>query len=157
MHTASLKSALGSFALLSSAALVLLVPAARAQQQSSLHLVVKIPFAFQINSQSLPPDTYDVKRFSNYSLVLLGERSHQSGVVAIRSTTEVSRPDHASLFFRQYGDQYFLLRIQSTGDRVAMECVRGRAEKQAAQAQALLTKQPKAPTSVEVALAQRVR
>lgn len=155
MNIAFFRSALGSFALISSAALVLLVPAARAQQQqSSLHLVVKIPFAFEINSQSMPPDTYDVRRFTNNSIVLLGQRSHDSGIVAIRSTTEIRQPDHASLFFRRYGDQYFLLRILSTGNRIAMDCAQSRAEKQAAHAQALLTKQQAAPTSVEVALTQ---
>ena len=156
MHTASLRSAVGSLVLIFGAGLPpAKAPQAVAQSQhSGLFLVAAIPFPFQVGSQQMPPDTYTFRRYTEHFVIIQGERSHVYGQLAVIGGADPKPIDHSSLIFRRHGDQYFLGRINAVASQLRLECSPGGAEKRAVQAQELLTRQRPTPPSIEVALTQ---
>jgi hypothetical protein len=103
-----------------------------------------IPFAFQTPSQTLPAGKYRIDRESINLLRLEGPGV--GGFVVTHEATKSHASDHGVLVFERYGDTYYLRQIWTAGEKVGLECPKGRREKESMQA-----KNNTAPSTIEVA------
>jgi hypothetical protein len=114
--------------------------------QSRTTLVVNIPFAFQTDKQILPAGMYHIERESD-SIVLLHGPGNAAGLVMMYGTSKTHPPDHGTIVFDRYGDQYFLRQVWTAENPNGLECAKSHAEKAA-----LIAQNNQAPTTVELAV-----
>jgi hypothetical protein len=88
---------------------------------------VNIPFAFQTPTRTLPAGTYLIHRKSDHLIWLEGPGS-VGGFVMTYDAIKSHAPDRGVVVFDRYGDKYFLSQIWTAGDKVGLECPKGRAE-----------------------------
>ena len=105
-----------------------------------------IPFAFQLESKTLPAGTYRVHRESP-DLIRLEGPGNTGGMVLMHTAMKTEAPDHGFLSFDRTGDKYYLRQIWTAGNANGLECAKSRAEKAA---QVAMNKEP--VSTVELAL-----
>ena len=104
------------------AALALFAAAGEARAQSPVNIRVNVPFDFYVGDRLLPAGEYKVRRVvegvSNTLVVAgRGERAaRQTSVVESRREADATR-----LVFHRYGEQHFLVRIWTVGEREGRE------------------------------------
>ncbi len=111
---------------------------------------VKIPFAFQTPTQTLPAGKYRVVLESN-NLVRLKGAGSVGGFVLTRGAIRTYDSQHGTVVFDRYGDKYYLHQIWTAGSRSGLECGKSPAERQAAK-ESLQAGNSQAPTTIELAL-----
>lgn len=103
---------------------------------------VNIPFAFQTANRTLPAGIYRIHRKSDHLILLEGPGSAR-GFAITYDAIQSHASDRSVLIFDRYGDKYFLSQIWTAGDRMGLECAKGRAESLEAK-----NKQPPSSTSL---------
>ena len=122
------KQPLMAFTMLS---LVVALAVTSISAQSNHYFQVTIPFEFAINSKTLPPGEYIVKRVSSdkpgwLSISSINGRTGLSVLThGVRARTLLAE---SKLVFRRYGDQYFLSQVWEAGDSDGHELRKSRSE-----------------------------
>ena len=87
-----------------------------AKGQEPDQLVVNIPYEFVVAGKTLPAGTYKVNRISANDERALAIRSFESRATVLVLTSEIAdttASEHASVSFRQVGEQHLLSKIQT--------------------------------------------
>jgi hypothetical protein len=103
----------------------LFAAAASANAQLSSPIRVKIPFDFTVRNKTLPAGEYLISRvqgLSDIDILSISNVNTYATVVYRTHSVDVAAPtDLATLVFHRYGDQYFLARILSSGEKEGNE------------------------------------
>jgi hypothetical protein len=95
--------------------------AARAQDETGVELVSKVPFAFVVGGVRLPPGDYVVKEIADgVAFAIEGADGHAIVLTQASESPAEGSDAEPGLGFKKYGDVYFLARI-SPRDGVARE------------------------------------
>lgn len=108
-------------------------PVVRAQAPNGM--VVRIPFAFSVEQQTLPAGEYRILPMDGGRLLF--RRSDGKAYTTVFSIPVRSRVPAASgkLIFHQYGAQYFLSQLWAPGLEVGRELLQSRKEQEMAKKQ----------------------
>ena len=111
-------------------ALALFAAAGAARAQSPVNIRVNVPFDFYVGDRLLPAGEYTVRRAVagvTNTLIVAGR-----GERAARQTSRVEssrEADATQLVFHRYGEQHFLVRIWTVGEREGREFRRSKRER----------------------------
>jgi hypothetical protein len=111
--------------------------------QSDMRLEVNIPFEFSITNHVLPAGEYTVSRLAQNGQNVLVIRSVGCSVHEVFLTLPTRArtiPNQSALVFHQYGDQYFLSKIWTSGNDTGRELGESRAELELIRATSALAK-----------------
>ena len=89
---------------------------------------------------------YRIERESD-SVILLRGPGKAAGLVMMYGTSKTHPPDHGTIVFDRYGDEYFLRQVWTAENPNGLECAKSRAEKAA-----LIAQNNQAPITVELAV-----
>ena len=98
--------------------------AVSASTQSARRIVVDIPFDFVVEKKTLPAGVYTIKNISRNSdaTLLIRSADGREAALVVTNPVEVSAAQKESkLVFRQYGDQYFLSQVWTSGGNVGRQ------------------------------------
>ena len=103
----------------------LFAAAASANAQLSSPIRVKIPFDFTVRNKTLPAGEYIISRAEGLSDINTLSISNVKTYATVAYSThpvDVAAPNNRpTLVFHKYGDQYFLARILSSGEKEGNE------------------------------------
>lgn len=89
-----------------------------------------IPFDFSINNHTLPAGEYMVERIYDGNGLRIRSVSGTDSITLLTNSVQVSpRQGAGKMVFHRYGDQYFLYRVWSSGERLGNEARASRAER----------------------------
>jgi len=94
-------------------ALLLLTFGALAQSSQSRF---NIPFEFHVGAATLPPGLYLVSPQGVSNIMLIRSEDNRHNVmVSTGAVQKLKTPEHSSLIFNRYGEDYFLSEVWTTG------------------------------------------
>jgi hypothetical protein len=99
-------------------------------QNSSLDLVVNVPFDFRSGSESMPAGQYEIRELSDHYLLIRKSDQPRAQILPASIAEAPSLPDHSSLVFHRYGNQYFLHQIWLRGQAEGFKCRTSHAERE---------------------------
>jgi hypothetical protein len=139
------------FALIVAFTALLAQPGVKAQSLGT-GVVADIPFAFQIDSQHLPPGKYKLE--TNGSDFLWVKGGTTSGVMMVMRDHLNSPASKGAVVFHHYGNQYFLREVRTPGSSDSIWSSETKAERRAKVelAAANPNSGPREDSKVEVAL-----
>ena len=96
---------------------------------SAQSMRVNIPFGFRAGQESLPAGTYNVALSQQNGRVTLTQLEGNAGCfLLIKAYSRSGAPEQGTLVFHQYGNSYFLSRIDAAGVTNGAELFTSRAE-----------------------------
>ncbi|HVF58160.1 MAG TPA: hypothetical protein VM934_18570 [Pyrinomonadaceae bacterium] len=114
--------------------LLAVLSSASVEAQSTRRLVVHVPFDFNAGAKTLPAGDYTVRRIvrnSEKALLIQSADGRESVAVLTNAVEGVGAGrEKATLQFHQYGEQYFLARVWSTGTGDGRELIKTRRERE---------------------------
>jgi hypothetical protein len=129
-------------------ALSAFAPGSRAvAQDSSVHLVVTVPFDFRTGSEIMPAGKYDIRTLSDHVLLLREATQNRSQILIAMGAITMKPSERGKLVFHRYGNKYFLSQVWSPGESTGFEIPKSHAEKETIRAA-----NTPAPTTSELAL-----
>jgi hypothetical protein len=100
---------------------------------SAQSMRVSIPFGFRAGQQSLPAGTYNVALSQQNGRVTLTQLEGNAGCfLFIKAYSHSDAPEQGTLVFHQYGNSYFLSRVNTAGVTSGAELFTSRAEQELA-------------------------
>jgi hypothetical protein len=98
--------------------------------------IVKVPFAFQVQDQTLPPGRYSVQRLaSRGGIWIQNQTAPAAAMQLVASGRKWGKADGAKLVFRCYGGRYFLSEIWFSADSAGLVVTPSRLETELASTQ----------------------
>ena len=132
-----------AFMVLMTLSLFVTLAALSVHAQSDTRLNVNIPFEFSITNHVLPAGEYTVSRLAQDGQYVLMIRSIDCSVnerFLTLPTQARTTPNQSALVFHQYGDQYFLSQVWTSGNDTGRELSKPRAENELIRATSALVK-----------------
>ena len=113
-------------------AALLLVPAARAQQNG---VKADVPFDFVVGNRAYPAGEYTLKSALNDNTIIRIQNTQEvlSGFSVTNACTKGTPPKETKLVFHRMGGHYFLYQVWTAGNDTGREIPKGRIEVQMAQ------------------------
>ena len=115
-------------ALIVAFAAILSQPGVKAQSVGTT-VIADIPFAFQIDSQHLPPGKYRIETEGSDLLWIKGDSA--SGVMMVMKDHQNTPASKGAVVFHHYGDQYFLREVRTEGSDGVLWSTETKAERRA--------------------------
>jgi len=131
------------FMVLTTLSLFVTLAAVSAYAQFDIRLNVNIPFEFSVRNKVLPAGEYTVRRLAQDGQYVLMIRSVDCSVHEMFLTLPTRArtiPNQSALVFHQYGDQYFLSQVWTSGNDTGRELSKPRAENELIRATSALVK-----------------
>jgi hypothetical protein len=97
-------------------------------QYESQVLKVKIPFTFNVGTQTFPAGQYSLRPLLQNTISLRNEAGQVLTNIATNSVEASEAQSTMKLLFNGYGGQYFLAQIWQAGDSIGREVVRSSTE-----------------------------
>jgi hypothetical protein len=97
---------------------------------------VSVPFGFLAGDQTFPAGDYKVALSQqNRRITLIQLEGTARCFLPVKAYSYASAPEQGTLIFNQYGNSYFLTRVNTAGVANAAELFTGRAEREVAKAE----------------------
>jgi hypothetical protein len=98
---------------------------------------VSVPFGFRAGGQALPAGEYRVELNQLSQRITLNQLDGKGGCfMPVKAYTGSGAQEHGTLVFNQYGDRYFLSRVNAPGVTKGAAVFTDRAEREIAKSQA---------------------
>ena len=108
--------------------LVLLAVGVGQAQNESPVLKVRIPFTFNVGTQTFPAGQYSLRPLLQNTISLRDQAGQVLTNIGTNSVEASKAPTTVKLLFNEYGGQYFLAQIWQAGDSIGREVVRSSTE-----------------------------
>lgn len=99
-----------------------------AQYESQVVLKVRIPFAFNVGTQTFPAGQYSLRPLLQNTISLRDQAGQVLTNIETNSVEASKAPTTVKLLFNEYGGQYYLAQIWQAGDGIGREVVRSSTE-----------------------------